>query len=256
VSGPRVGVIVFPGSNCDRDAAAAWQEGGFGESVMLWHQDSDLQGVDAVIVPGGFSYGDALRAGAIARFSPIMDSVARFAERGGLVAGICNGFQVLCEAGLLPGALTRNDGQRFVCRHVHLRVENVATPFTSAYRPGEALRIPIAHGEGRYVCDDAAYDTLVRENQIAFRYCEADGSITTAGNPNGSRDNIAGIIGGPAGNVIGMMPHPERAVSAALGSVDGAGLFRSLHARLISTVSPNSYQTAKSPDSALLAAGA
>ncbi len=235
-SGLRVGVIVFPGSNCDRDAACAWSEAGLGESVMLWHQDSDLQGVDAILVPGGFSYGDALRAGAIARFSPIMDAVARFAERGGLVAGICNGFQVVCEAGLLPGALMRNEGMRFVCKHVHLRVENAATPFTSTYQVGDVLRIPIAHGEGRYVCDDATYESLVTENRVVFRYCEPDGTITPDSNPNGSRDNIAGIVGGPAGNVLGMMPHPERAVREALGSTDGLGFFQALQAHLLAPV--------------------
>lgn len=238
VSGPRVGVVVFPGSNCDRDAANAWQETGCGESVLLWHNDSDLQGVDAVLVPGGFSYGDALRAGAIARFSPIMNSVARFAADGGLVAGICNGFQVLCEAGLLPGALTRNDGLRFVCRFVNLRVENASTPFTSAYSRGDVLRIPIAHGEGRYVCEDSTHDQLVRENRVLFRYCEPDGRITADSNPNGSRDNIAGILGGPANNILGMMPHPERAVAAALGSTDGNGLFRALRAHLTGASTP------------------
>lgn len=238
--GARVGVIVFPGSNCDRDAANAWSEAGLGESVMLWHQESDLQDVDAVIVPGGFSYGDALRAGAIARFSPIMDAVARFADRGGLVLGICNGFQVACEAGLLPGALTRNDGLRFVCRHVYLRVENADTPFTSTYAVGDVLRVPIAHGEGRYVCDDATYRTLVEENRIVFRYCEPDGSTSADSNPNGSRDNIAGILGGRWGNVLGMMPHPERATRAALGSTDGLGLFHAVQQHLQPRLAANS----------------
>lgn len=224
----RVGIIVFPGSNCDRDAGSAWQELGLGEAVYLWHQDTDLQGVDAVIVPGGFSYGDALRAGAIARFAPLMNSVARFAEEGGLVAGICNGFQILCEAGLLPGALARNEGMRFICRHVYLRVENTQTPFTGRYRGGEVLSIPVAHGEGRYTCDDATYDRLVAENRIVFRYVDADGKTTPEGNPNGSRDNIAGIVGGPNNNVLGMMPHPERASSLHLGSADGQPLLASL----------------------------
>jgi phosphoribosylformylglycinamidine synthase I len=226
---PRIGVIVFPGSNCDQDAAAAWSEIGLGEATMLWHQDSDLRGVDAVVVPGGFSYGDALRAGAIARFSPVMGAVAEFAANGGLVAGICNGFQILCEAGLLPGALTRNERMRFVCRPVHLLVENAATAFTSHYQPGEVLEIPIAHGEGRYVCDDETWDTLSRENRILFRYCDPDGRITGDSNPNGSRDNIAGIVGGPNRNVLGMMPHPERAISMRLGSADGIGLFLAVH---------------------------
>jgi phosphoribosylformylglycinamidine synthase I len=225
---PRVGVIIFPGSNCDRDAGNAWSELGLGETVYLWHQDTDLQGMDAVIVPGGFSYGDALRAGAIARFAPIMNEVARFAEDGGLVVGICNGFQILCEAGLLPGALARNEGLRFVCRHVNLRVENAETPFTAHYRPGEVLSIPVAHGEGRYTCDDATYQRLVSENRIVFRYVDAHGQATPEGNPNGSRDNIAGIIGGPNNNVLGMMPHPERAASINLGSGDGQSLLVSL----------------------------
>jgi phosphoribosylformylglycinamidine synthase subunit PurQ / glutaminase len=227
-SAPRIGVIVFPGSNCDRDAGNAWSELGLGETVYLWHQETHLQGVDAVIVPGGFSYGDALRAGAIARFAPIMNSVARFAEGGGLVAGICNGFQILCEAGLLPGALARNEGMRFVCRPVYLRVENAETPFTSRYRAGERLSIPVAHGEGRFTCDEATYERLVAENRVVFRYVDANGEATPEGNPNGSRDNIAGIVGGPNNNVLGMMPHPERAASRHLGSADGQPLLTSL----------------------------
>jgi phosphoribosylformylglycinamidine synthase len=230
--GPRVGVIVFPGSNCDRDAGSAWAEAGFGEAVYLWHADHDLQGVDAVVVPGGFSYGDALRAGAIARFAPMMAEVARFAADGGLVAGICNGFQILCEAGLLPGALVRNEGLRFVCRHVHLRVESADTPFTRQYEVGEVLSVPVAHGEGRYTCDDETYRTLTAEGRVLFRYCEPDGRITPDANPNGSRDNIAGIVGGPARNVLGMMPHPERAMSPRLGSDSGIRLFRSLRDHL------------------------
>lgn len=228
MSAPRFGVIVFPGSNCDRDAGFGVETSLGGEAVYLWHADSDLQDVDAIIVPGGFSYGDALRAGAIARFSPLMDRVAEFAARGGLVLGICNGFQILCEAGLLPGALVRNEGLRFLCRHVYLRAENVETPFTGAYRKGEVLSIPIAHGEGRYTCDDETYDRLIAENRVVFRYCEADGRITPDANCNGSRDNIAGIIGGPRNNVLGMMPHPERAVLESLGSDDGRRLFLSL----------------------------
>lgn len=218
------GVIVFPGSNCDRDAAHAWKELGCGEAKLLWHRSSDLQGVDMVIVPGGFSYGDALRAGAIARFAPIMDEVAKFAAGGGLVMGICNGFQILCEAGLLPGALARNEGLKFVCKHVDLRVETVASPFTGACEKGMALSIPIAHGEGRYICDEATHAQLVAEDQILFRY--------VGGNPNGSQDDIAGVLGGPKRNVMGMMPHPERAIRAGLGSTDGTCLFRSVLATL------------------------
>ncbi len=227
-NGLRVGVVVFPGSNCDRDAGNAWVENQLGEAVYLWHDSADLQNVDAVIVPGGFSYGDALRAGAIARFAPLMEAVARFANDGGLVMGVCNGFQILCEGGLLPGALVRNESLRFQCKFVHLRVENTETPFTSRCQTGDVLKIPIAHGEGRYVCDDATYDSLVAENRVLFRYAEPDGRITGDANPNGSRDNIAGIVGGPANNVLGMMPHPERASSLLLGSSDGNHVFQSV----------------------------
>ena len=226
---PRIGVIVFPGSNCDRDAGNAFMETAQGETVYLWHGDTSLQDVDAVLVPGGFSYGDALRAGAIARFAPIMTEVARFAEAGELVAGVCNGFQILCEAGLLPGALIRNAGLRFVCRPVHLRVETTNTAFTMLYRQGEVISVPVAHGEGCYTCDDATYQQLIAEDRVLFRYCAPDGAITPDSNPNGSRDNIAGIIGGPRRNILGMMPHPERAVSLALGSADGARLLAGIH---------------------------
>jgi len=229
---PRIGVAVFPGSNCDRDAGAATALSGLGEPVYLWHDQSDLQNVEAVIVPGGFSYGDALRAGAIAQFAPLMESIRRFAEDGGLVLGVCNGFQILCEAGLLPGALTRNQGQRFVCRPVHLRVETTNSPFTSLYASGDVLQIPIAHGEGRYVCDADTLARLGAEDRILFRYAEPDGVISLDANPNGSQDNIAGIVGGPARNILGMMPHPERACDARLGSSDGLRLFNSVRARL------------------------
>ena len=230
---PRFGVIVFPGSNCDTDAGNAVREALGDEALYLWHAAADLGEVDAVIVPGGFSYGDALRAGAIARFAPLMEKVAGFAEQGGPVLGICNGFQILCEAHLLPGALVRNEGLRFVCRHVFLRVENADTPFTSRYESGEVLKVPVAHGEGRFTCDDATHARLVAENRIVFRYCEPDGRVTPDANPNGSRDNIAGIVGGPRNNVLGMMPHPERAASAALGSEDGRGVLLSLQAALV-----------------------
>lgn len=216
-----LGVIVFPGSNCDRDAASAWTELGLGSVRMLWHQDTDLSGLGAVVVPGGFSYGDALRAGAIARFSPVMDAVARFAADGGPVIGICNGFQILCEAGLLPGALARNEGLRFVCKPVELTVGTTNSPFLSEYTVGQRLVVPVAHGEGRYCCDDTTYSQLVSEDRIAFRYSDA-------ANPNGSLDRIAGIIGGPRRNVLGMMPHPERAVRPGLGSDDGAPMFHAL----------------------------
>jgi phosphoribosylformylglycinamidine synthase len=229
--GFRVGVITFPGSNCDQDALSAWEFLGLGEAVSIWHQDTSLPGVDVIIVPGGFSYGDALRAGAIARFAPIMSAVGAFAAEGGLVLGICNGFQILCEAGLLPGALARNEGLRFVCRHVNLRVETVHTPFTESCVPGQLLSVPIAHGEGRYICDDATYERLVEEDRIVFRY---EGE-----NPNGARDAIAGIVGGPCRNVLGMMPHPERAADPALGSRDGALLFQSLQTSLLALRKPS-----------------
>ena len=227
----NIGVVVFPGSNCDHDAFH-----GIGGVLrkpveFIWHQSENLSGFDAVILPGGFSYGDYLRTGAIARFSPVMRALDRFARSGGLVLGICNGFQILCEAGLLPGALMRNTGLRFICRHVHIRVETTATPFTSAARAGQVLRIPIAHADGNYVCDDATLAELKRNDQIAFRYCAPDGSLDPAANPNGSREAIAGLCN-RGRNVLGMMPHPERAVESALGSTDGLVVFQSLIAAL------------------------
>ncbi len=223
----RIGVIVFPGSNCDHDAfhAAALEPGL--EPVWLWHESRDLAGVDAILIPGGFSYGDYLRTGAIARFSPILGSVIDFARGGGPVLGICNGFQILCESRLLPGALLPNAGSRFVCRPVRLRVENAATPFTHAYRRGQQILLPIAHGEGNYYCDAKTLAELEAENRVVFRYVNAAGEAAAGGNPNGSLANIAGIVN-RAGNVVGMMPHPERAVESALGLADGAALFHSL----------------------------
>jgi phosphoribosylformylglycinamidine synthase I len=227
----KIGVVVFPGSNCDHDAYHA--VGGVLQKPVefIWHQSENMSGLDAVILPGGFSYGDYLRTGAIARFSPVMRALDKFARSGGLVLGICNGFQILCEAGLLPGALMRNTGLRFICRHVHIRVETTATPFTSAARTGQVLRIPIAHADGNYVCDDATLAELKRNDQIAFRYCAPDGSLDPAANPNGSRDAIAGLCN-HGRNVLGMMPHPERAVESALGSTDGLVVFQSLIAAL------------------------
>jgi phosphoribosylformylglycinamidine synthase subunit PurQ / glutaminase len=227
----KFGVVVFPGSNCDHDAFHAI--GGVLERPVefIWHQSENLSGFDAIILPGGFSYGDYLRTGAIARFSPVMRAVAKFAQSGGLVLGICNGFQILCEAGLLPGALMRNIGLRFICRHVHIRVETCETPFTSAAEVGRVLRIPINHGEGNYVCDDATLAELKGNDQIVFRYCAPDGSLDPAANPNGSLDAIAGICNRQR-NVLGMMPHPERAVESVLGSTDGLVVFRSLIAEL------------------------
>lgn len=246
----RVGVIVFPGSNCDRDAGNACAETELGEPVYLWHQDNDLQGVDAVILPGGFSYGDALRAGAIARFAPMMNEVAKFAEQGGPVLAICNGFQVACEAGLLPGALVRNEKMRFACRHVGLRVETIDSAFTGRYAKGETLAIPVAHGEGRFVCDDETHARLVAEDKIAFRYVPLPGQLSNQlaedFNPNGSRDDIAGILGGPNRNILGMMPHPERAVRSELGSPNGRPMFEALFEALCAarSVSPQSQSDA------------
>jgi phosphoribosylformylglycinamidine synthase subunit PurQ / glutaminase len=228
----KIGVVTFPGSNCDYDCYKAVQEGLEAKAVFLWHGSHDLQGVDAVFLPGGFSYGDYLRAGAIAAMSPIMREVRAFADEGGPVAGICNGFQILCEAGMLPGALVRNTGLRFRSHAVHLRVERAEPPFASEYRVGQVLRIPIAHGEGCYFADPGVLDRLEGEGRVAFRYCDADGLVVPEANPNGSARGIAGIVN-DAGNVLGMMPHPERAVDPVLGSTDGLGLFRSLAGHLV-----------------------
>jgi len=227
----QLGVVVFPGSNCDHDA---WYALGtvLGQNVrLLWHQSEDLEGCDAVILPGGFAYGDYLRTGAIARFSPVMRAVERFANRGGPVLGICNGFQILCEAGLLPGALIRNKGLRFICKQVHIRVETVETPFTAAAELGQVLRVPIAHAEGSYFCDPATLAELERDARIVFRYVTPDGRVTAEANPNGSLENIAGICSRER-NVAGLMPHPERAAEAMLGSADGAVVLRSMIASL------------------------
>ena len=223
----KFGVIVFPGSNCDHDAYHVLSKH-VGQPVdFIWHKQTDLSGYDALIVPGGFSYGDYLRAGALARFSPVMTAVKEFAAGGKFVFGVCNGFQILCEAGLLPGALMRNKNLHFICRHVNIRVENGDSPYTSELEAGEVLSIPIAHAEGNYVCDDETYAELEANNQIIFRYCDENGAIAEAANPNGSRSNIAGICNAK-GNVLGMMPHPERACEELLGSNDGRDIFRSL----------------------------
>jgi phosphoribosylformylglycinamidine synthase len=198
---------------------------------FIWHRDTDLSSYDAVIIPGGFSYGDYLRAGALARFSPVMNSVKEFAARGRLVLGICNGFQILCEAGLLPGALIRNRDLHYICEHVTIRAETTETPFTNQLTTGSVLHIPIAHGEGNYVCDDQTLEELKREDRIVFRYCDERGETTEASNPNGSRDNIAGICNRER-NVLGLMPHPERACEDLLGSSDGRDIFRALAATL------------------------
>jgi phosphoribosylformylglycinamidine synthase subunit PurQ / glutaminase len=226
----KFGVIVFPGSNCDHDAYHASKHVLHQDTRFIWHKESSLGDVDVVIVPGGFSYGDYLRAGAIARFSPIMQDVVRFAKKGALVLGICNGFQVLCEAGLLPGALMRNASLRFVCRDTYIKVENAATVFTRATEPGQVLRIPVAHGEGNYVADMEDVAKLEGDGRVVFRYCEADGRVTPEANPNGSANNIAGIIN-EQGNVLGMMPHPERCVEAVLGNTDGLAIFESILGR-------------------------
>jgi phosphoribosylformylglycinamidine synthase len=225
--GPKFAVVRFPGSNCDQDAYHVIKDV-LGKPVeYVWHQATSLKGFDVVILPGGFSYGDYLRTGAVARFAPIMDSVRAHAERGGFVLGICNGFQILCEARLLPGALMQNAGCKFRCEFVTLKVENAETPFTRAYRPGQLLRIPIAHGEGRYVCEEATLQELEANRRILFRYTDAQGQPMPESNPNGSIANIAGITNANF-NVLGMMPHPERASEKILGSADGRGLFESL----------------------------
>ncbi|HZG54430.1 MAG TPA: phosphoribosylformylglycinamidine synthase subunit PurQ [Pyrinomonadaceae bacterium] len=227
----KFGVIVFPGSNCDHDAYHVISKH-VGQPVsFIWHRETDLSEYDALIIPGGFSYGDYLRVGALASFSPVMSSVREFAARGGLVLGICNGFQILCEAGLLPGALIRNRDLHFICRHVRVRVERADTPFTNELKGGQVLSLPVAHAEGNYVCDDETLAELQSENRIIFRYCDPEGRATSAANPNGARDNIAGICN-RARNVVGMMPHPERACEDLLGSSDGRGLFHSLAATL------------------------
>jgi phosphoribosylformylglycinamidine synthase subunit PurQ / glutaminase len=229
----KFGVLVFPGSNCDHDTHNVLGSV-LGQPVTyLWHESHDLEGCDGILVPGGFAYGDYLRTGAIARFAPIMQSVRRFAESGGLVMGICNGFQILCEAGLLPGALMRNAGQRYICRQLHLRVDVATSPFTEGIEEDRVLRMPIGHMEGNYFCDDETLATLQSEDRIAFRYCNAAGETTAEANPNGSLDNIAGILS-EGRNVLGMMPHPDRSSEALLGSSDGLLLFQSM-ARSLAT---------------------
>lgn len=224
---PKFAVVRFPGSNCDQDAYFMVRDVLDCPVEYVWHQETSLQGFDVVLLPGGFSYGDYLRTGAVARFAPIMEAVVAHAERGGYVVGICNGFQILCEAHLLPGALVRNADCKFICKHVHLRVENAETPFTRSYRQGQTLRIPIAHGEGRYVCDEATLQELEQNGRVLFRYVGPEGEADEAGNPNGSLANIAGIANARF-NVMGMMPHPERAAEKILGSADGRALFESL----------------------------
>jgi len=223
----KFGIIVFPGSNCDHDCYHAVKHVFGQEAEYVWHKETALKGLDCVILPGGFSYGDYLRTGAIARFSPVMGEVVRFAARGGLVLGICNGFQILTEAGLLPGALMRNKGLKFICNNVNLRVENDSSAFTGAYKRGQTLNIPIAHADGNYFADDDTIKRLEDTDRIVYRYCAPDGSISNEANPNGSLANIAGILN-DRGNVMGTMPHPERACEPVLGSTDGRGVFESI----------------------------
>jgi phosphoribosylformylglycinamidine synthase I len=228
----KFGVVVFPGSNCDHDAFYAINNILKRPVEFIWHQSQDLANCDAIILPGGFAYGDYLRTGAIARFSPVMKSVEKFAKSGGMVLGICNGFQILLEAGLLPGAVMRNSGLRYICRHVFIRVEQTNTPFTNAASQGQVLKIPIAHNDGNYNADEATLADLEKNRQILFRYTTPDGANDGAGNPNGSLYNIAGICNRER-NVAGLMPHPERAVESALGSADGLVIFRSLVEALV-----------------------
>jgi phosphoribosylformylglycinamidine synthase len=228
----KFGVVVFPGSNCDHDSQYVAETIMGQEARLIWHKESSIGDVDVVILPGGFSYGDYLRSGALARFSPIMKDVVRFANNGGVVLGICNGFQVLVEAGLLPGVLLRNESLKFVCRYVHLRVENADTLFTSRCRKGDVLEIPIAHGDGNYFTDTDTLKRLEDGNQILFRYSDRLGNITDEANPNGSLSNIAGIINWQ-GNVMGMMPHPERAADPVLHHTDGRKVFDSIVESLV-----------------------
>ena len=225
----KFGVVLLPGSNCDHDAIHVAKDVLGADAELLWHKDTELKGVDCVILPGGFAYGDYLRAGALAKFAPIMEPIRRHAEAGGLVFGICNGFQVLTEVGLLPGALMRNQHLRFLNRDVHLRTEEIDTPFTAVMQAGEVFRVPIAHGEGNYFADEETLDELERNRQVIFRYCDEEGRLTSDANPNGSARNIAGICN-RGRNVLGMMPHPERCAEPVLGNAQGLQVFKSLAA--------------------------
>ena len=232
----KFGVIVFPGSNCDHDAYHVVSKH-IGQPVdFIWHKETDLKAYDALLIPGGFSYGDYLRAGALARFSPVMNAVKDFAAEGKFVFGICNGFQILCESGLLPGALIRNANLHFVCKYINVRIENANTPYTSELDAGEILSLPIAHAEGNYVCDRQTFEQLEENGQIVFRYCDEEGRITDEANPNGAGSSIAGICNQDR-NVLGMMPHPERACEELLGSNDGRDIFRSLTNAIAATAS-------------------
>lgn len=229
----KFGVVVFPGSNCDEDMVYVLRDIMKQETVKLWHKNTDLEGCTHIVLPGGFSYGDYLRSGAIARFSPIMDSLMAHAQKGGFVFGVCNGFQILCESGLLPGALLHNNSRKFICKNVHIKVEATDTVLTNSV-PAKALKIPIAHGEGKYFADAETMASLKKNNQILFKYCDEQGNITEDANPNGATDNIAGVCNAGR-NVFGMMPHPERAADELLGNTDGKSLFESiLKAALVS----------------------
>jgi phosphoribosylformylglycinamidine synthase I len=223
----KIGVLVFPGSNCDHDCQHVFEDVLGQQVAMIWHKETNVSGLDAIVIPGGFSYGDYLRTGAIARFSPVMNAVKEFAQHGGLVLGICNGFQILLEAGLLPGAMLRNRSLHFVCKDVYVRVENAATPFTGACNPGQVLNIPVAHAEGNYYTDPVTLAGLQANAQVVLRYCTVDGKVTPEANPNGSLDNIAGIRNAE-GNVLGMMPHPERSAEELLGNADGRLILTSM----------------------------
>ena len=223
----KFGVLVFPGSNCDHDSYNVVSEVLGAKATMLWHASTDLEGCDAIVVPGGFAYGDYLRTGAIAKFAPVMQSVAKFARSGGLVLGICNGFQILCEAGLLPGALMRNASQHYICKQTYLKTETVDSPFTHGLTKGQVLQMPIGHMEGNYFCDADTLAALKAEDRVAFRYATPEGDVTAAANPNGSLENIAGVLN-EGRNVLGMMPHPDRSSETLLGSADGLLLFQSM----------------------------
>jgi len=223
----KFGVLVFPGSNCDHDTYNVIDALAKQPVTFLWHASEDLESCDAILVPGGFAYGDYLRTGAIAKFAPIMQSVTKFANSGGLVMGICNGFQILCESGLLPGALMRNAGQRYICKQLHLRTETADSPFTHGLERGRVLQMPIGHMEGNYFCDAGTLATLKSQDRIAFRYSTPTGEIAPAANPNGSLENIAGVLN-EGRNVLGMMPHPDRSSESLLGSADGLLLFKSM----------------------------
>ena len=223
----KFGVLVFPGSNCDHDTHHVVQAIAHQPVTYLWHASEDLERCDAILVPGGFAYGDYLRTGAIARFAPVMQSVKKFAAEGGLVLGICNGFQILCEAGLLPGALMRNANQRYICKQTYLRTETTDSPFTHGLKPRQVLQMPIGHMEGNYFCDDDTLAALKAEDRIAFRYATPQGEVTAAANPNGSLESIAGVLN-QGRNVLGLMPHPDRSSETLLGSADGLLLFQSM----------------------------